>query len=237
MHSIRTDIKHIYCGKVEKINDGKRKTYPSAYRKKQIDPHQSLFVKETGFTEDMQGDKENHGGVDKAVCVYSQKQYDFFRNIHHLDLPECTFGENITIMDLDDSDVCIGDRFQCGEVVFEVSQPRQPCWKISSITGIKKLTSLIVKEHKTGFYLRVIQEGFMSTDDTFELLSRNYPKFTIEFVNQCAFNAKDNQENIKEILECDKLANAYYESLSKRYKYKEQGIQEWQKDEYMSSDD
>lgn len=237
MNFIRTDIKHLYCGKVEEINDGKRKLYPSAYRKKQIAPHKNFFVNNVGFIDDMQGDKVHHGGVDKAVCVYSQKYYDFFKNIHRLELPECAFGENITILDLDDSDVCIGDRFKCGEVIFEVSQPRQPCWKISSVIGIKNLTSLVVKEYKTGFYLRVIQEGFISTDDTLELISRNYPEFTIEFVNQCAFNAKENQENIKEILACEKLAKAYYESLSNRYKFKEHGIQNWQEDEYLNIND
>ena len=236
MNSIRTTIKDIYCGKVEDINDGKRKLYSSAYRKKPMPPHKRLFVNPMGFIDDMQGDTVNHGGADKAVCVYSQKYYDFFKNIYHLELPECTFGENITILDLDDSDVCIGDQFKCGGVIFEVSQPRQPCWKISSIIGIKNLTALVVKEHKTGFYLRVIQEGSMSTDNTLELLSRTYPKFTIEFVNQCAFNAKDNQENIKEILTCEKLAEAYHESLLKRYKFKEHGIQDWQEDEYLGLD-
>jgi len=236
MNAIRTAIKHIYCGKIEDINDGKRKLYPSAYRKQQMPPNKRLFVNSMGFLDDMQGDTVNHGGIDKAICVYSQKYYDIFKNIHHLELPPCAFGENITILDLNDSDVCIGDRFKCGEVVFEVSQPRQPCWKISSITGIKNLTSFVVKEHKTGFYLRVRQEGFMSTDNTLELLSRDYPKFTIEFVNQCAFNAKENQENIKEILACEKLAKAYHESLLKRYKLKEHGIQDWQEDEYLSHD-
>ena len=77
----------------------------------------------------------------------------------------------------------------------------------------------------------------MSTDDILELLSRDYPKFTIEFVNQCAFNAKENQEKIKEILACEKLAEAYHESLLKRYKLKEHGIQDWQEDEYLSHDD
>ncbi len=227
----------MYCGKIEEINDGKRKQYLSAYRKKKIDPHTSLFVNNEGFVDDMQGDRVNHGGADKAVCVYSQKYYDFFKNKHHLELPECAFGENITIVDLDDSDVCIGDRFQCGEVIFEVSQPRQPCWKISSVTGIKNLTSLVVKEYKTGFYFRVMQEGVISTDDTLGLISREYPKFTIEFVNQCSFNAKDNQENIKEILSCQKLSKAYSESLLKRYKYKEHGIENWQEDGYLSHND
>lgn len=218
MHPIITQIQNIYCGKEEEIRDSKRKPYRSSYRKKAVNSDQSLTINSLGFIEDTQSDKENHGGTDKAICVYSQKYYDFFQEVHQIALPHCAFGENLTVLDLDDSDFCIGDRFQCGELIVEVSQPRQPCWKISSITGIKNLTSLIVQEYKTGFYFRVIQEGFLSSQDTLRLIARDYPKLTIEFVNRCAFNAKENQEDIKEILACPKLSDAYRDSLSKRYK-------------------
>ena len=100
MSAVGTKIKQIYCGKVEMINDGKRETYPSAYRKEKVDPHKMLLLTKTGFIDDGQADRENHGGEDKAVCVYSQKYYDCFKQIHDLDLPECAFGENLTILDL-----------------------------------------------------------------------------------------------------------------------------------------
>lgn len=104
------------------------------------------------------------------MCVYSARYYDFFKTKHNFELPDCAFGENLTIENIDDSDICIGDRFQSGEVVFEVSQPRQPCWKVSSIIGIKNLTSLVAKEHKTGFYFRVIKSSKMSMSDNLELI-------------------------------------------------------------------
>ncbi len=152
------------------------------------------------------------------------RYYDFFKTKYNFELPDCAFGENLTIENIDDSDICIGDRFQSGEVVFEVSQPRQPCWKVSSIIGIKNLTSLVAKEHKTGFYFRVIKGGEMSIDDNLELISRDYEKFTIEFINQCAFNAKENQENIKILLDNEKLSLSYKKSLIKKYKLKKYSI-------------
>jgi MOSC domain-containing protein YiiM len=130
----------------------------------------------------------------------------------------------------------LGVKFTCGEVIFEVSQPRQPCWKISSIIGIKKLTAMIVKEYKTGFYLRVLQSGDIKPTDKMELLSRKHPKFTIEFINKIAFNAKDNQEALKELLSCSELARDYHASLAKRYKDKDVGLQEWQRDEYIEGE-
>ncbi len=229
---IKSKIKYIFCGKEEEINDTKRKVYKTSYKKKLVKSDEILTINELGFIIDTQSDKGHHGGVDKAVCVYSQKYYPFFKEKYELDLPSCAFGENLAIEDLDDSEVCLGDRFKCGEVIFEVSQPRQPCWKISSVIGIKNLTSLIVKESKTGFYLRVIKSGNIDNNSELELISRDYPDITIEHINQCSFNAKENQENIKKILKCDKLADAYRISLSKRYKDKEQGVQEWQEDSY-----
>ena len=229
---IESKIKYIFCGKEQEIEEGKRKAYKTSYKKKLVNTNELLTIDSLGFRIDNQSDRAHHGGIDKAVCVYSQKYYPFFKEKYGLDLPNCAFGENLAIEDLDDSEVCLGDTFKCGEVIFEVSQPRQPCWKISSVIGIKNLTSLIVKESKTGFYLRVLKNGKLKSNDSLELISRDYPTLTIEHINQCAYNAKDNQENIKQILKCNKLAEAYFISLSKRYKEKEQGIQDWQEDVY-----
>ncbi len=232
---VESNIKYIFCGREQEVEDGKRKPYKTSYKKKLVANNEILIVNELGFSTDNQSDKAHHGGVDKAVCVYSQKYYTFFKEKYDFDLPDCAFGENLAIKDLDDSEVCLGDRFKCGQVIFEVSQPRQPCWKISSVLGIKSLTSVVVKEFKTGFYFRVIEGGYIRNGDKLTLLSREYPKITIEHINKCAFNAKDNQGNIKEILECDKLADAYRISLSKRYKEKEQGLQDWQEDNYTTT--
>lgn len=229
---MKIEIKYIYCGQAKQINDGKREEYTSSYKKEALN-QSSYALDANGFKLDTQSDIESHGGKDKAVCVYSLESYKYLEEKYNIKLPACTFGENFSIVGADDSQVCIGDQFSCGEVIFEVSQPRQPCWKISSITGIKKLTALIVKEYKSGFYLRVLQGGSIQPSDIMELLSREYPKLTIEFVNKSAYNAKKNQENLKEIIACKKLASVYRTDLKKRYKDKEIGLQEWQRDDYI----
>lgn len=223
-------IKDIFCGQKQDMDNGK-KQYQSSYKKVDL-KKQNYYIDELGFKDDTQSDKEHHGGIDKAVCVYPLESYEFFKKKYNFDLEICSFGENLSIEEFSDADICLGDVFRCGEVLFEVSQPRQPCWKISSIVGIKSLTSLVVKDFKTGFYLRVIEKGFIKKGDSLILEQRKHGKLTIEFINKCAFNAKDNQENIKEILESKSLALAYRTSLLKRYKNKESGLQEWQKDNY-----
>ena len=220
-------IKDIYAGKEEELQK-KNRTYKTSYRKKSI--QEAQYVNSLGLEEDNQSDKEVHGGADRAICVFTQGAYDFFKDKHNIGLPTCALGENITLLDCNDSDVCVGDVYSCGEAVFEVTQPRQPCWIISSILGIKKLTALIVKEGKSGFYLRVIKEGKISKDDEFKLLERKNEKFNIEYLNKCYYNAKDNQEQIKEILECKELSDSYRSDLQKRYKNKEFGLESYQED-------
>lgn len=233
MKTLTAKIKYIFCKENEdSIDDGKRREYKSSYKKQIIDKNTILNINEFGFEKDTQSDKIHHGGIDKAICVYSSKFYEYFKEKYALELPLCAFEENITIDNLDDSDFCIGDIWKCGEVLFEVSQPRQPCWKISSIIGIKNLTSLVVKNYKTGFYFRVIKKGVINSNNKLELVKRKHPNLNIEFINKCAFNANSNQDNIKKILECKELAAAYSTSLLKRYNNKEQGIEDWQKDDY-----
>ncbi|RXK03069.1 hypothetical protein CRV02_02820 [Arcobacter sp. CECT 8989] len=220
-------IKEIYVGSERELKN-KNKTYKTSYRKLPITGSQ--YVNKEGLEEDNQSDKSCHGGEQRALCVFTQGSYDFFKQKHNIELPTCALGENITLLNCDDKDICLGDRFSCGKAIFEVSQPRQPCWIISSILGIKNLTALIVKEGRSGFYLRVIKEGKISKNDVFTLISRKYENLNIEHINKCYYNAKQNQENIKEILEVPELSPFYKEDLQKRYKNLEVGLEGFQKD-------
>ncbi|NQY95108.1 MAG: MOSC domain-containing protein [Campylobacteraceae bacterium] len=222
-------IENIFAGKKQDIVDKRDKQYESSYKKALI--ADEVLVKYIGFVNDTQTDTSHHGGVDKAVCVYTKKNYDFFKRKYDLDLPLCAFGENITLLDIDDSEVCLGDQYRCGTVVFEVSQPREPCWKISSILGIKNMTSLVVKEFKTGFYLRVLQEGSLDKNSHFELISRVHPELSIEFINKVYY--KSNVEEIQQVLKCKELGPAYKLSLEKRLKSKLKRQHEWQDDDYI----
>ncbi len=206
-------ILDIFSGKEETIISTKKK-FKSSYRKKQIKG--AVNVTKLGFEHDNQSDKESHGGEHQAVCVYPQTSYDFFQTQYNLDLPTCAFGENITILDVSDNNICIGDQFSCGEVIFEVSQPRGPCWKISEVLGIKKLTSLVVGEIKTGFYFRVIKEGQINKSSTLKLIKRRYEKLTIEFVANCYLKPKENQDNIKEIILSPELGERFRKGFEKK---------------------
>lgn len=209
---IQSNIENIFSGEKENITDSKNKNYLTSYRKKMIE--KDIYVNILGFENDTQSDKKHHGGIDKAVCVYSKKYYEYFEFEHNIKLPKCAMGENITLLDLDDSEVCLGDQYKCGEVIFEVSQPRKPCWKISSVLGIKELTQMLINEFKTGFYLRVLKEGVLNKDSKFELISRPHKEINIVFINQTYVNK--NKDDFLEILKCEELADSFRVLLEKK---------------------
>ena len=222
-------IKDIYTGR-EKTFNKRDSSFASSYKKQIVIGN--IFINTLGLENDMQSDTKSHGGIDRAICVYTQGGYDFLNNKYDLNLEACSFGENIILDACDDNDICLGDIFTCGEVIFEVCQPRLPCWKISYITGIKNLTALVVKNAKTGFQLRVLKEGTISKNSKFILETRKYPEITIEFINECFYNAKDNQENIKNLLSIEVLATAYKKTLEKRYLNRSFGIERFQEDRF-----
>lgn len=224
---MKSNIK-LFAGKEQSFSLTKTKNFCSSYCKKPL--LEKVFVSSLGFEHDNQSDKSIHGGIDKAVCVYNQTSYDALSQKYNLAFSLCFFGENITLEGFSDDEVFIGDRFSCADVIFEVSQPRSPCWKISALTGVKNLASLIVKEAKTGFYLRVLKEGYMSASDSFERVYQAENSLSISQINKAVFNTKVHQKELEQLLSLDSLAVKYKERIQKRYESLAVGLESWQED-------
>ncbi|MDP2337890.1 MAG: MOSC domain-containing protein, partial [Bacteroidota bacterium] len=103
----------------------------SAYRKLAIET-ESIELGITGFAGDMVQDTKHHGGNDKAICCYNSDHFAKWKNELGFDLKPGAFGENLTLggANADEQHVYIGDRYQLGETIVEVSEPRGPCYMI-----------------------------------------------------------------------------------------------------------
>ncbi len=115
---------------------------------------------------DEQADLSVHGGADKAVYAYPTEQYAYWRN----ELPERdwewgNFGENLTTEGFDEDNLCIGDRLKIGTAIFEVTQPRMPCYKLGIRLDDPSMIKRFYKSGKWGYYLAVRQEGEIETGD------------------------------------------------------------------------
>jgi MOSC domain-containing protein YiiM len=183
-------------GKILAIFVGRPKTYGTADAKLAHDRlWTSSIVKElingpvrlgeTNLAGDQQADLSVHGGPDKAVNVYSADHYPLWQA--ELNLPDFgygAFGENLVVAGLTEDAVCIDDLYRVGEATVQVSQPRGPCWKIARRWRMKDLTARVDQTGRTGWYLRVLQPGFIEAGQTLELIERPYPEMTITKANQ-----------------------------------------------------
>ncbi len=145
-----------------------------------------------GLAGDGHADSVNHGGPDKAICVYPAVHYAVWRDqiARQPDgdtaAAECHdggFGENLTVTALTERDVCVGDTYAVGSAVVEISQPRQPCWKLARRWRIKDFAAQAVANGFTGWYFRVHREGRVAVGDTFALVARPHPEWTVAAAN------------------------------------------------------
>jgi MOSC domain-containing protein YiiM len=176
-----------------------------------------VTVTRTHIVGDGQADLVNHGGPDKAVLAYSAEHYPGWRTELGLPgMPHGAFGENLTITGLKESDVCVGDVWRAGEIVFEVSQPRQPCWKLARRWNIKDLPARVIAMGRSGWYLRVVHEGTLSVGTEFVLEQRPNPDWTIARANEVMYHRKDDAELSRELAYVRELSMSWREALIQR---------------------
>ena len=142
----------------------------------------SVAVGPMGLAGDEQADRTVHGGIDKAIHHYPADHYDWWRgylgDVPLLDAPGA-FGENISISGLDEQNVFLGDRFRLGSALVEVTQARQPCWKLDHRFQTKGVMAQVVKTRRTGWYYRVLEPGAVRAGDALDLIERPYPDWPL----------------------------------------------------------
>jgi MOSC domain-containing protein YiiM len=136
-----------------------------------------------GFAGDSVADRRHHGGPDKAVCVYAAARYDGWQARYGAALPRPAFGENVLAGGVDEGDVCVGDVYELGGAVVEVSQPRVPCYKPAAFTGEPRLTLDLRATGWTGWYLRVRQPGTVVEGDEARLVERPQGAISVARLN------------------------------------------------------
>ena len=127
-----------------------------------------VAVHRLGLTGDMQADLRVHGGLQKAVYVYASEHYDFWRAELRTALPPGSFGENLTIAGLLEADVHVGDHLQIGRAVFQVTQPRTPCFKLALKFERPDMIHRFLGSGRSGFYLSVVTEGLVKAGSSVE---------------------------------------------------------------------
>jgi len=168
-------ILSINCGKAVAFRDGEA----SAIGKGPVSG--LVRVTRLGLDGDEQADLRVHGGADKAIHQYPADHYAWWREVLGADpLLESAgaFGENVATAGLTEADVCIGDHWRLGTALVEVSQGRQPCWKLDHRFGATVMARM-VKSRRSGWYYRVLDEGEVASGDTLTLVDRPHPDWSV----------------------------------------------------------
>ena len=197
-----------------------------------IPRHERLTVSMTGFTEDEQADRKHHGGLEKAIHHYASDHYGFWRSQKGIDqnvlsMPGA-FGENISSEGLTEDTVCIGDRWRMGTALLEVSQARQPCWKLNIRFGLPDMAEQVQRSGKTGWYYRVLSEGSVTAGDNMVLEERPCPEWTLTRLLRLLYHDPLNKQELTEamtlsvltenwtVIFANRLKTGYVEDWNKR---------------------
>ncbi|WP_248924220.1 MOSC domain-containing protein [Paenibacillus hamazuiensis] len=211
-------MKHV---EILSINIGKPRKVP--FKDKEVSTgifkfpaSESLFLSRFNFEGDGQADLVHHGGKEKAVCVYPYEHYPYWEKELQRTLEYGAFGENLTIRGLLETDVCIGDVFQLGEAVVQVSQPRQPCYKLSVKYGAPDMPLKVQETGRTGFYFRVLKEGVVSGSGGLTRIFSHPKAITVSYANRIMHHEKDHIAGIHKILEVEELSVNWRATFLKR---------------------
>ena len=174
--------------------------------------HGPLLLSETGFSGDMQGDTTRHGGQEKAVHHYPFDHYAaWIRDLgqHPLLAGPGAFGENLSTTGLAEDTVAIGDVFSLGTALVEVSQGRQPCWKLNERFGRSEMARDVQTTGRTGWYYRVLEPGLVSPDDHLTLQERRAAEWTLTRIWRTFYVDPLNREELAGIAALDRLAEGW----------------------------
>ncbi len=170
----------------------------------------------TGLAGDGQANLDVHGGVDKAVYAYPAEHYSFWQAELDQQLPFGAFGENLTVEGLLEEEVCIGDVYWAGEALLQVSQPRGPCWKLARRLGASDLEDRFNRSGRTGFYLRVLQEGNLAAGMALERISRPTAQWSVLQAHRLRENARSDPQAAAALAALPELAERFRRDLKKR---------------------
>src|ERR1700744_1728912 len=164
-------------------------------------------VRRLNLEGDGQGDLDGHGGEQRAVFVYQIESYRHWQNeLKRSDFVPGQFGENFTIEGLADDVVCIGDRYQIGSAVFEVTQPRVTCYRVGIRTNEPRMPALLTSSGRPGFYFRVLQEGVVTANDEIVKVGEARVRMSVKEINALLYLPNHERAQLERALQIDALS-------------------------------
>jgi MOSC domain-containing protein YiiM len=179
-----------------------------------------VSIEKTGILGDEQGDAKHHGGEQKAVHHYALDHYAAWRT-ELADRTDCfampgAFGENFSTVDMTEASVCVGDVYRVGTALLQVSQARQPCWKLNARFDTPDMASRVQDSARTGWYYRVLQPGAAQAGDELALLERPNPDWPLNKLLHYMYIETLNREALFQIAQMCFLTESWRRLATRR---------------------
>jgi ferredoxin-NADP reductase/MOSC domain-containing protein YiiM/ferredoxin len=163
---------------------------------------------------DGQGDLAGHGGEQRAVFVYQIESYRYWQEqLNRTDFVHGQFGENFTIEGFPDHATCIGDRYQIGSALFEVTQPRVTCYRVGIRMNEPRMPALLTSSGRPGFYFRVLQEGIVAAGDEIVKVGEASERMTVAEINALLYLPNHTRDRLERALRIDALSPGWRSSF------------------------
>jgi len=177
----------------------------------------SIEVTDVGLIGDRQADMRVHGGYDKALYAYSYKHYQTWSKEMNQEYNEFGLvGENLTIDDFNEKEIYIGDELKIGDCLFQISQPRVPCYKIGIKMNSRDFPKKFSQSGLLGSYLRVLKTGSISKDDEVEYIRKESDSLSVYDIAQILFKDINNIDQMKKAIDLKYLTEEIKETFRER---------------------
>ncbi len=178
--------------------------------------NQPIYLAKNEVLNDEISDRKNHGGYYKACYLFSSEQYPYWKALYpNLNWSWGMFGENLTLSDFDERNVFLGEIYKIGDAIVQVSQSREPCYKLAYKFGTSQIVKQFIEHGFSGTYLSIIEEGYVGLDDEFTLLERPESTLSVFDLFNLLFAKTKNKEHLKIAVESNAIAKTKRIQLSR----------------------
>jgi len=175
---------------------------------------------------DVQADRKAHGGPDKAVYAYAVEDVRWWEDRIGRSLLYGAFGENLTTEGIDVNDALIGEHWEIGSVVLEVSEPRIPCWRLGVRMNDKLFPRYFTEALLPGPYLRIVVEGDLAAGDEIKVIERPDHNMTVRDVFRIYTRDHDEIETLLDVPQMSESWRRWAQDWLRKSTERQQGSNE-----------
>lgn len=210
------------------------KAVESGIAKQPVD--EPVWLGSEGLDGDEVADRRHHGGPEKALHHYAFDHYAYWRAVIDpapsiLDAPGA-FGENLSTLGpsgaaMTENTVCIGDVYRIGDALVQVSQGRQPCFKLNLRFGVPDMALRLQESGRTGWYYRVLEAGYLQSGMPIELVERPRPSWPLSRITDLLYRRPLSIDDLAELASLPELAPSWRQLAGRRVETR--SVESWKR--------